>query len=399
MFLRRLRASGQSAQEIYADAICINQKDNKEKGHQVTLMSEIYRRAKKVLVWLAEHDRNSEMVFRTKTSGLRTPFASSGSQSSTDRVSAWTSLLSRSYWNRTWIIQEFLLAQSLDIFCSSDQMDAHSMFTKPLEAHFGRILSKNKQKTEEDSIPRSFLLHFRKKDQKQGGIFGQNNLSFPNTNIFELGYNFQHTECQMVLDHVYGLLALEDSSKTPPITPNYDISAQKLFVEICMLKLPTAAGSANKVTDKGLSCVAMLFRGLRLTFDNAEEILDIVFDNDQPKAQGSIVIATIAKAFDKYGLLKPERKQWILPETKTSQTAEHVISLMKQWQATQKKSRNWYNIHHTAQIHEPPGMTFLKLEQPIWSKHKTFQTAAMARSGLAASNPNLAGLRAVDRKY
>jgi hypothetical protein len=37
---------------IWADAICINQNDDEEKGHQVRLMRQIYQHASKVLVWL-----------------------------------------------------------------------------------------------------------------------------------------------------------------------------------------------------------------------------------------------------------------------------------------------------------------------------------------------------------
>jgi hypothetical protein len=130
LFLKRLRSSGQSAQAIYADAICINQRDGEEQGCQVAMMSEIYMRAKRVLVWLGEYDRNSELVFGTHfedavskiprgvkmipfVSFLTMPVIAAGrvrratQASSADRVAAWTALLSRSYWNRTWIVQEF----------------------------------------------------------------------------------------------------------------------------------------------------------------------------------------------------------------------------------------------------------------------------------------------------
>jgi hypothetical protein len=173
------------------------------------------------------------------------------------------------------------------------------------------MMQKNKGKF--DGIPRSFLLYFWKQNQKHHGFLGKGKPYFANIDIFDLAFNFQCTECQVMLDHVYGLLALEDLRNSPPITPNYSISAQILFIDICILKLPRATGSSNMVTDYGMWRVPKLFRGLRLTFDHAEEILDVLFDNNQYKRQNSTVIATIAKAFDQFGLLKPERKQWILP--------------------------------------------------------------------------------------
>jgi hypothetical protein len=37
---------------LWADALCINQKDDQEEGHQVKRMGEVYANAKCVLVWL-----------------------------------------------------------------------------------------------------------------------------------------------------------------------------------------------------------------------------------------------------------------------------------------------------------------------------------------------------------
>ena len=42
------------ARFIWVDAICINQNDSRERGHQVTLMSSIHKNATQVIVWLGE---------------------------------------------------------------------------------------------------------------------------------------------------------------------------------------------------------------------------------------------------------------------------------------------------------------------------------------------------------
>ncbi|KAM3065053.1 hypothetical protein ACMFMG_006183 [Clarireedia jacksonii] len=408
LFLKRLRAFSQTAQFIYADAICINQLDTEEKGRQVALMSEIYMRAKKVLIWLGEHDRYSELVFGTHFEDavakvprgvmmipfvplLAMPVIIAGhvrratQASRAERIEAWTALLSRSYWNRTWIIQEFLLARSVVFFCGPDRMDQDLIFTKPLGDHFLSMMRKNKGKL--DGIPRSLLLYFWKQKQKRHGLFGKGTPYFANTDIFDLAFNFQYTECQVTLDHVYGLLALEDLRKSPPISPSYGISDRMLFINICMLKLSPAKGSSSKVTDEGVWRVPKLFRGLRLTFDHAEEILDVLFDDNQYTTQNSIVIATIAKAFDLFGLLKPERKQWILPQTKVLKIVEEIISATRQWRAIQKKNGNWYNLHYTAQIHKPPGLEFLQLDEPLWSHYTTLRDNA-TRSSAANARQN-----------
>ncbi|KAH7629769.1 heterokaryon incompatibility, partial [Sordaria sp. MPI-SDFR-AT-0083] len=45
---------------IWIDAICINQGDNEEKGHQVQSMAKIYAKASRVIVWLGEKAAGSD---------------------------------------------------------------------------------------------------------------------------------------------------------------------------------------------------------------------------------------------------------------------------------------------------------------------------------------------------
>jgi hypothetical protein len=51
--LRRFRLTNRP-RRLWADAACINQHDDKEKGYQVALTAKIYRNAECVLVWLGE---------------------------------------------------------------------------------------------------------------------------------------------------------------------------------------------------------------------------------------------------------------------------------------------------------------------------------------------------------
>ena len=44
---------GSKSRFLWVDALCINQEDIQERGHQVTLMSSLYRSAMRVLIWIA----------------------------------------------------------------------------------------------------------------------------------------------------------------------------------------------------------------------------------------------------------------------------------------------------------------------------------------------------------
>lgn len=49
-----------SGRPIYIDAICINQLDNNEKGHQIQLMQSVYSQALEVIIWLGSSIVNAE---------------------------------------------------------------------------------------------------------------------------------------------------------------------------------------------------------------------------------------------------------------------------------------------------------------------------------------------------
>lgn len=53
--LRRLRLP-HKRRKLWADGICINQNDLEEKGHQVAIMGDIYRSAKRVLIYMGSED-------------------------------------------------------------------------------------------------------------------------------------------------------------------------------------------------------------------------------------------------------------------------------------------------------------------------------------------------------
>jgi len=60
--LRQLSQNG-NVRFLWADAICINQKDVPERGYQVTIMRHIYERADETIVWLGETADDSKLAF------------------------------------------------------------------------------------------------------------------------------------------------------------------------------------------------------------------------------------------------------------------------------------------------------------------------------------------------
>lgn len=56
---------------LWIDALCINQKDVTERGHQVGIMHEIYRNTQKNLIWLGHDDGTTAASLETLYTVLR----------------------------------------------------------------------------------------------------------------------------------------------------------------------------------------------------------------------------------------------------------------------------------------------------------------------------------------
>ncbi|KAL7897671.1 heterokaryon incompatibility domain-containing protein [Trichoderma sp. SZMC 28014] len=103
---------------LWNDAICINQKDNVEKGHQIQLMHQIYSRATVVCAWLDHNVRPKTFVFDD--------LEKLGKGVELDDVadpSYWypvADILRNEYWRRLWIQQELILAAKVEVYCRRD---------------------------------------------------------------------------------------------------------------------------------------------------------------------------------------------------------------------------------------------------------------------------------------
>jgi hypothetical protein len=97
-----------SNQPLWIDAICIDQDNNAERGHQVQKMGQIYSGAEEVLVWLGR-----EFHFDLIADWLEAvPY---GDYCSRDIEQQLTLLCFHPYWSRAWIAQEILLQSNVTI--------------------------------------------------------------------------------------------------------------------------------------------------------------------------------------------------------------------------------------------------------------------------------------------
>jgi hypothetical protein len=135
--LENLRSVSEQ-RSLWIDAICIDQGNLQERNRQVALMRDIYRAAKRVLIWLGESKDDSDLAFdmidKLSTDVRDLDQASFDSFSirvaippiteiPDETMEALTDIFScRSWWSRIWVIQEVVSARDALIICGEKSL-------------------------------------------------------------------------------------------------------------------------------------------------------------------------------------------------------------------------------------------------------------------------------------
>lgn len=100
---------------LWADAICIDQTNLAERGHQVEQMPKVYGAAEEVVAWLGEADDNSDaaMDYIATCGSRKNKIAkkSDATRLTFEIQAALNKLWSRAYWTRAWVVQELASAR------------------------------------------------------------------------------------------------------------------------------------------------------------------------------------------------------------------------------------------------------------------------------------------------
>lgn len=233
---------------LWADALCINQNDDKDQEHQIPLMGQIYRCANHAFVWLGENEPQDEPLFKEMSEALLLSESLDYGFGDTfdhpggfeKHVVAAKKLLLRPWFTRLWVVQEIALPSrepplffagrnrfSLrGIYFSSCYLDrSRGMDFTPV-LWVARLWGRNNL----------FLLPHMHQPRSISTASGAEGLDL---SLFPSSFNCRFLLVQSLLkgfkasrphDYVYAILGLCDPHALPPtLAPEYG----KPFPEVC----------------------------------------------------------------------------------------------------------------------------------------------------------------------
>ncbi|KAJ8130878.1 hypothetical protein O1611_g2749 [Lasiodiplodia mahajangana] len=218
---------------IWADAICINQDDERERGFQVQLMAVIYAKATCVLVWLEEAiGRSRSSREETITDGdraLEEICAAVEGQSpgwvddATRKVIV--TLLNRSWFRRIWVLQEVSAARQISIMTRSLEMDGFAFYSGLKALNFSC------EDSEMQCRIGSALYLIRDANLRSKTVTPHSDkFSLDISTLGQLIDMYHNREATDSRDKVYALLGMSnDGHSVGGLSPNYEISWKHLF--------------------------------------------------------------------------------------------------------------------------------------------------------------------------
>ena len=249
-FLIHLRSQSYVGR-LWVDAISIRQDDPVEKGQQVGMIGRIFRSAEKVLVWVGEHDSNSETLFQPDSA--KRPLESPEDQE--QRLWTWLGFMHRLYWYRLWIVQELILAKDIVVHCGNSSLPWDALMryrTKffsggiiwdgiDLDAATGPAFTSFQEQI--SGIVELMAMRRRHGPMSLGRMYDSLSLESTQTaEVQEIGYlsvKFRDRGCSDRRDYVYALLYLDKSQELRNFSPDYTIDEAALFVRLCVTRLST----------------------------------------------------------------------------------------------------------------------------------------------------------------
>lgn len=212
--LKRVRRQF-STRTVWIDAVCIDQDDVSERGHQVQLMPKIYSGARSVLVYIGEPEAKHN---------ISSAIGHLGENPNSANSRFITSLKERYYFSRLWTLQEIALARTATMICGDETVPWDTL--RSAAAGFPKRL-----------LP--IALRFEKH------IYANPD------NLLDLLLLARQCQASDPRDKVFAILGLLPSGRIDDIEADYTLTTEQVYTRVA-LHLAKTRGWKSVLTHAGL---------------------------------------------------------------------------------------------------------------------------------------------------
>lgn len=238
----------QKVKQVWIDTLSIDQANEDDKGQQVARMHTIYSHAKKVYGWLGpakidQHGANGEhgMQFLTDVPQDGDQVGSEARLALSEKQhNAIVNLINRTFWKRSWIIQELSKAREAYVLCGSRELKLETF----LDSLF--LLNERHSNT---LIPTTMMEHFRCLQhfhEQERTVTRQPQMPLVNALVFS-----RYSLASVPRDKIYAIAHLAHDSSRLVQTPNYVQADGVVYRQL----------TANLINKQGHAAVVLLARG------------------------------------------------------------------------------------------------------------------------------------------
>lgn len=215
--LRALRK--RSTLPVWADGICINQDDLREKALQIGMMGQIFQTAQHVVAWLG-HDYDGSQEAMGALTHIHDKTTSNHEDIPWQSIN---SLLERPWFRRVWITQELMLPSKVTLMCGQSEMDWDDFFESLIicesEANQGVSPTSDDIKLLPAAGPVYALGIARRRLRSEGKRHGL-------LKWFEL---FSHAKASVEVDKLFAFIAISHDGDAEDFTPDYESTREEVI--------------------------------------------------------------------------------------------------------------------------------------------------------------------------
>lgn len=251
---------------LWIDALCINQKDKREKSSQITLLAEIFQRSVSTLAFIGKDEDHSEAIQMLNQVRVRMVLGSASEKWPEDlpRCPAsweqrgmpypedeiWTNVaifFKNQWFRRAWIVQEAVVARKLSLVLGKMRIDWNHLFL--VINHIDKELESTERSESASWVPFLKLAKLRHMEDRSG-----------RASILKLLENFRHAKSSDPRDKYFSLLGIASDGNLEEFEPDYSSSLTEITLRF-------ATALLRRFSEKNQAMLLLYRAGLSQTHD------------------------------------------------------------------------------------------------------------------------------------